>query len=157
MTCTVPGMAMSAAEIGLVTCDVLTNAAVAVPESGLSGLDQTTAVPEMKLLPFTVSVKPGSPAVTLEGDSEEIEGVGPMGIGPPNDDPPPPPQAGQSYEESKYHQAKQASRPHMPFLHSSKNIEKLSGISFSTSKRARLYTHSGSAGHFQCHGRAGLA
>src|SRR6185312_8002687 len=91
---TVPGMAMSAAEIGLVTCDVLTNAVVAVPEAGLSGLDQTTVVPEMKLLPFTVSVKPGSPAVTLEIDSEEIEGVGPMDIGPPNDAPPPPPQAG---------------------------------------------------------------
>lgn len=80
---------MSAAEIGLVTCDVLTNAVVAVPEAGLSGLDQTTVVPEMKLLPFTVRVKPGSPAVTLEIESEEIDGVGPMDIGPPNDAPPP--------------------------------------------------------------------
>ena len=93
VTCTVPGMAMSAAEIGLVTCDALTNDVEPMPNPGLPGLLQITSAPEMKLLPFTVSVKPGSPAVTLEGDSEEIEGVGPMGIGPPKDDPPPPPQA----------------------------------------------------------------
>lgn len=84
---------MSAAEIVLVTCDALTNDVEPLPNPGLPGLLQITSAPEMKLLPFTVSAKPGSPAVTLEGDSEEIEGVGPVDIGPPNDDPPLPPQA----------------------------------------------------------------
>ena len=52
VTCTAPGMAMSAAEIGMLTCDVLTNAAVAVPKSGIIGVgpknvcagDEITAV-----------------------------------------------------------------------------------------------------------------
>ena len=39
------------------------------------GLVQKTVAPEAKLLPLTVSVKAEPPAVALEGEIEEMEGV----------------------------------------------------------------------------------
>ena len=61
LTC-LPAAAMSLAGIAAVTCVALTNVVVrAVPF-------HCTADPETKLLPFTVSVNAGPPAVALLGD-----------------------------------------------------------------------------------------
>jgi hypothetical protein len=53
----------------------------------LLGLVQKTIAPETKLLPLTVSVKEEPPAVALEGEIEETEGVelagGVLSTGPP--------------------------------------------------------------------------
>ena len=65
----VPGVAMSAAGTVAVSCEADTNVvASAVPF-------QFTVAPETKLVPFTVKVKPGPPAVAQVGLSELIVGL----------------------------------------------------------------------------------
>src|SRR4030095_15012844 len=69
VTCAVPAVAMSLAGIAAVSCVALTNVVVrAVPF-------HCTTEPETKLLPFTVSVNAGPPAVALLGESEVNEGA----------------------------------------------------------------------------------
>lgn len=67
------------------------------------GLVQKTIAPETKLLPLTVSVNAEPPAVALEGEIEETEGVelpGGGGTGPLV----PPPQADKPARLMKYTQ-----------------------------------------------------
>src|SRR5256885_376417 len=70
----VPGVAMSEAGTVAVSCFELTK----VVTSGLPF--QFTVVPETKLVPFTVSVNPGPPAVAQVGLIELIVGVVPIVI-----------------------------------------------------------------------------
>jgi len=73
--CTVQGMAMSADETAMVSCDELTSVTGPTLDPGLPELLQVTFAPEMKLLPFTVSVKDAPPAVVLMGESDEMVGA----------------------------------------------------------------------------------
>jgi len=75
--CTVPGEAISAAEICTVNCVALTNVVGGLLKGvmGLLRTVSTAAVPELKLLPFTVSAYAGPPAVTLVGEMDVMEGV----------------------------------------------------------------------------------
>jgi hypothetical protein len=67
---TLPAVAMSAAVIAAVSCVALTNVvARALPF-------QRTLAPLTKLVPFTVSVNAGPPALALAGDRLEIAGAG---------------------------------------------------------------------------------
>jgi hypothetical protein len=75
VTCTVPGIAILAAETWSVTCEALTNVAGPPTNPGSPGFVHPTFAPEMKLLPFTVSVKPAPPAVVFAGEIEEIAGA----------------------------------------------------------------------------------
>jgi hypothetical protein len=70
VTLAVPAVAMSAARIDAVTWVALTYVVVrSVPF-------HLTTEPEMKLIPFTVSVKAGPPAVAEEGLRPVVLGTG---------------------------------------------------------------------------------
>src|SRR5207237_382223 len=71
VTCAVPGFAMSLAGIRARSCDEETNVVV---RSTL--FHRTLDAPEMKLLPFTVSVKSGPPAGTDAGVKPVVVGRG---------------------------------------------------------------------------------
>src|SRR5262245_62120173 len=69
LPCAVPAALMSVAGIAAVSCVALTNVVLrAVPF-------HCTTEPETKLLPFTVKVNAGPPAVALFGDSEVNAGA----------------------------------------------------------------------------------
>jgi hypothetical protein len=70
----------------------------------LLGLVQETIAPETKLLPLTVSVKAEPPAVALEGEIEEMEGVELAGRGVSAGPLVPPPQADKPARLTKYAQ-----------------------------------------------------
>jgi hypothetical protein len=70
----------------------------------LLGLVQKTIAPETKLLPLTVSVKAEPPAVALEGEIEEMEGVELAGGGLSTGPLIPPPQADKPARLMKYAQ-----------------------------------------------------
>ena len=53
VTCTVPGIAILAAETWSVTCEALTNVAGPPTNPGSPGFVHPTFAPEMKLTPFT--------------------------------------------------------------------------------------------------------
>src|SRR6187549_1851232 len=77
-TWAVPAVAMSAAAIAAVNCVLLEKLVVR------DAPFQRTAAPETKLLPLTVSVKAGPPAVALAGTSELIAGADGGGALPPS-------------------------------------------------------------------------
>src|SRR6266850_1973300 len=70
VTCAVPGLAMSVSGIEALTCEDETNAV------GRSTLFHRTIDPGMKLLPFTVSVNAGPPAVADVGLRLVVVGTG---------------------------------------------------------------------------------
>ena len=75
---------MSLAEIAMVSCVVLTN----VVERGVPL--KFTAAPPTKFRPFTMSVKAGPPATTLDGFKDEIVGGGPYTLNERDVESPPP-------------------------------------------------------------------